>query len=68
MKTTLYYIAVTDYEGNERTIKVMNPTLVRTMIPDFMEAVDVKTIDVIDGATGEVLFGWAQGKITWLAL
>ena len=66
--TTMYWIAVTDYEGNERTIKVMNPNLVRTLLPDFMEAIDVQSIDVINGSTGEVLFSWKQGKLTWLAL
>lgn len=64
----VYWIIVKDYEGNERTLKVLNPALVREMLPDLMEAVDVKAIDVIDGTTGEVLFGWANGKLTWLAI
>lgn len=60
----MFTINYTTFNGLKKSISVIDEEYAYTIFNVLIKAIDAKTVDAIDGFTGEVLMGWREGEFT----
>lgn len=60
----MFTINYTTFNSIKKSVSVIDEDYARTIFWALVQAIDSKTVDMIDGFTGEVIMGWSGGKFT----
>ena len=62
----MFTINARTFNGHKTEVSFIEKKLALDAFNRMLAAEDLDTLDMIDGLTGEVLFGWARGKFNVL--